>query len=110
MIAMSLDNVDVVVLREAARAQASLLRQGMPGLYQATQQWDSMRLSDLTEETRILAEEKLQSLALLDRLGQPNTKNALAQLTRTYLITKRGLHFIQSLKREWAAATTQFEE
>jgi hypothetical protein len=101
-LAMYLDDMDMVVLREAFRLQKSLVAEGgqMPTLHQAVASWRAgdWRNLGLTDEEIDGSCGKLQSLAVLLRLQQPNNLNAHAAVSNAYLLLQQGLRFVISAR------------
>jgi len=99
---MYLDDVDVVVPREAVRVQRQLVegRSEMPSLHQAADSWErgKWRALGVPEDHIDNSWGKLHSLRLLMRLPQPNNKNALAPLPNEYLLLRRGLRFVTAVR------------
>ena len=97
-LAMYLDDIDMVVLREAFRVQSPLVerQREMPTLHQAVSSWKTgeWRNLGLTEEEIDSSCGKLQSLGMLLRLQQPNNVNAHAAVSNAYLLLRQGFRFV----------------
>ena len=107
-LAMDIDDVDVIILREAVRVQRQLLDNPEVPRYVAAEAWErgSWRGLGLTDRDIDLSCLKLQSLGFLTLLGQPSSRNDLAPLINHYLLTARGLLFAEAIKQQAAATTS----
>lgn len=100
-IAMFLDDRDVIVLREAARLQGSLIKtSGKPTQYEAMTKWREGHWPDLRISEGELDSVcgKLQSFGLMVRLDQPNTTNVMAVVLNDYILLMRGLRFVEYIR------------
>jgi hypothetical protein len=99
---MSLDDIDVVVLRETMRVQGHYDEGQRASLPQkaAMDSWDSGAWRNLGIDAGQLDGScgKLQSLALIMRLDRPNNINVLAPIANKYLLLSRGVQFVNAIR------------